>query len=52
MFAIEETGFKAVLSNNPDEIKAAEQSDFQEWERLVQLMKMLLESGLDSLIQH
>jgi glutamine amidotransferase len=36
MFAIERLGFKAVLSNNPDEIKAADKVIFQEWERLVQ----------------
>jgi imidazoleglycerol phosphate synthase glutamine amidotransferase subunit HisH len=33
---IERLGFKAVLSNNPDEIKAADKVIFQEWERLVQ----------------
>jgi imidazoleglycerol phosphate synthase glutamine amidotransferase subunit HisH len=31
MFAIERLGFKAVLSNNPDEIKAADKVIFQEW---------------------
>jgi glutamine amidotransferase len=36
MFAIERLGFKAVLSNNPDEIKAADKVIFPEWERLVQ----------------
>jgi glutamine amidotransferase len=49
MFAIERLGFKAVLSNNPDEIKAADKVIFPEWEAS-SAMKMLLESGLDSLI--
>jgi glutamine amidotransferase len=49
MFAIERLGFKAVLSNNPDEIKAADKVIFPEGEAS-SAMKMLLESGLDSLI--
>jgi glutamine amidotransferase len=48
MFAIERLGFKAVLSNNPDE-KSSRQSDFPGGEAS-SAMKMLLESGLDSLI--
>jgi glutamine amidotransferase len=48
MFAIERLGFKAVLSNNPDEIKAADKVIFRVGEAS-SAMKML-ESGLDSLI--
>jgi glutamine amidotransferase len=43
-------GFKAVLSNNPDEIKAADKVIFPEWEKFSD--ENALESGLDSLIQH
>jgi glutamine amidotransferase len=50
MFAIERLGFKAVLSNNPDEIKAAEKVIFPGVGEASSAMKMLLESGLDSLI--
>jgi glutamine amidotransferase len=48
MFAIERLGFKAVLSNN-HEIKAADKVIFRGG-RASSAMKMLLESGLDSLI--
>jgi glutamine amidotransferase len=48
MFAIERLGFKAVLSNNPDEINSR-QSDFPGVGEASSAMKML-ESGLDSLI--
>jgi glutamine amidotransferase len=50
MFAIERLGFKAVLSNNPDEIKAADKVIFPGVGEASSAMKMLLESGLDSLI--
>ena len=50
MFAIERLGFKAVLSNNPDEIKAADKVIFPGVGEASSAMKMLLESGLDALI--
>jgi glutamine amidotransferase len=50
MFAIERLGFKAVLSNNPDEIKAADKVIFPGVGEASSAMKMLVESGLDSLI--
>ena len=50
MFAIERLGFKAVLSNNPDEIKAADKVIFPGVGEASSAMKMLLESGLDKLI--
>ncbi|MES2578868.1 MAG: imidazole glycerol phosphate synthase subunit HisH [Bacteroidota bacterium] len=50
MFAIERLGFKAVLSNNPDEIKAADKIIFPGVGEASSAMKMLLESGLETLI--
>lgn len=50
MFAIERLGYKAVLSNNPDEIKAAEKVIFPGVGEASNAMKMLQESGLDTLI--
>jgi glutamine amidotransferase len=50
MFAIERLGFKAVLSNNPDEIKAADKVIFPGVGEASSAMKMLQESGLDALI--
>jgi glutamine amidotransferase len=50
MFAIERLGFKAVLSNNPDEIKAADKVIFPGVGEASSAMKMLLENGLDKLI--
>jgi glutamine amidotransferase len=50
MFAIERLGFKAVLSNNPDEIKAADKVIFPGVGEASSAMKMLQESGLDTLI--
>jgi glutamine amidotransferase len=50
MFAIERLGFKAVLSNNPAEIKAADKVIFPGVGEASSAMKMLLESGLDTLI--
>ena len=50
MFAIERLGFKAVLSNNPDEIKAADKVIFPGVGEASSAMKMLVESGLDRLI--
>lgn len=50
MFAIERLGFKAVLSNNTDEIKGADKVIFPGVGEASSAMKMLLESGLDSLI--
>jgi glutamine amidotransferase len=51
MFAIERLGYKAVLSNNPDEIKAADKVIFPGVGEASYAMKMLKESGLDVLIQ-
>ncbi|MFV8340471.1 imidazole glycerol phosphate synthase subunit HisH [Flavobacterium sp. LB3P21] len=50
MFAIERLGLKAVLSNNPDEIKAADKVIFPGVGEASSAMKMLLESGLETLI--
>ena len=50
MFAIERLGFKAVLSNNPDEIKAADKVIFPGVGEASSAMKMLIKSGLDTLI--
>jgi glutamine amidotransferase len=50
MFAIERLGFKAVLSNNPEEIKAADKVIFPGVGEASSAMKMLIESGLDALI--
>ncbi len=50
MFAIERLGYKAVLSNNPEQIKAADKVIFPGVGEASSAMKMLLESGLDSLI--
>ena len=50
MFAIERLGYKAVLSNNPDEIKAADKVIFPGVGEASYAMKMLKESGLDDLI--
>ncbi|MGO4818273.1 imidazole glycerol phosphate synthase subunit HisH [Flavobacterium sp. W22_SRS_FP1] len=51
MFAIERLGYKAVLSNNPEEIKAADKVIFPGVGEASSAMKMLLESGLETLIQ-
>ncbi|WP_367769813.1 imidazole glycerol phosphate synthase subunit HisH [Flavobacterium sp. WC2421] len=50
MFAIERLGFKAVLSNNPEEIKAADKVIFPGVGEASSAMKMLLASGLETLI--
>ncbi|MBO9584684.1 MAG: imidazole glycerol phosphate synthase subunit HisH [Flavobacterium sp.] len=50
MFAIERLGFKAVLSNNPDEIKAADKVIFPGVGEASSAMAKLHESGLESLI--
>jgi len=50
MFAIERLGYKAVLSNNPDEIKAADKVIFPGVGEASYAMKMLQKSGLDTLI--
>ena len=50
MFAIERLGFKAILSNNPDEIKAADKVIFPGVGEASSAMKMLVESSLDTLI--
>ena len=50
MFAIERLGYKAVLSNNPAEIKAADKVIFPGVGEASYAMKMLKESGLDALI--
>ncbi|WP_348812524.1 imidazole glycerol phosphate synthase subunit HisH [Flavobacterium maritimum] len=50
MFAIERLGFKAVLSNNAEEIKAADKVIFPGVGEASYAMKMLKESGLDALI--
>ena len=50
MFAIERLGYKAVLSNNPEEIKAADKVIFPGVGEANYAMKMLQESGLDTLI--
>ncbi|TDO82911.1 glutamine amidotransferase [Flavobacterium chryseum] len=50
MFAIERLGFKAVLSNNPEEIQAADKVIFPGVGEASSAMKKLKESGLDNLI--
>ncbi|KQB42411.1 imidazole glycerol phosphate synthase subunit HisH [Flavobacterium aquidurense] len=50
MFAIERLGFKAVLSNNPEEILAADKVIFPGVGEASSAMLKLRESGLDSLI--
>ncbi|MNS62035.1 Imidazole glycerol phosphate synthase subunit HisH [compost metagenome] len=50
MFAIERLGFKAVLSNNPDEIKSANKVIFPGVGEASSAMTKLRESGLESLI--
>lgn len=50
MFAIERLGYKAVLSNNWDEIKASDKVIFPGVGEASYAMKMLQESGLDVLI--
>jgi glutamine amidotransferase len=50
MFAIERLGFHAILSNNQDEIKAADKVIFPGVGEASYAMKMLQESGLDTLI--
>ncbi|AWK05974.1 imidazole glycerol phosphate synthase subunit HisH [Flavobacterium crocinum] len=50
MFAIERLGFKAVLSNDPEEIKSADKVIFPGVGEASSAMSKLRESGLDSLI--
>ncbi|MBF4464438.1 imidazole glycerol phosphate synthase subunit HisH [Flavobacterium sp. LC2016-12] len=50
MFAIERLGFKAVLSNDPEEIQQADKVIFPGVGEASSAMKKLKESGLDSLI--
>ncbi|GIZ08210.1 imidazole glycerol phosphate synthase subunit HisH [Flavobacterium sp. UMI-01] len=50
LFAIERLGFTAVLTNNPAEIKAADKVIFPGVGEASYAMKMLKESGLDTLI--
>jgi glutamine amidotransferase len=50
MFAIERLGLKAVLSNNPEEILAADKVIFPGVGEASSAMKKLKESGLDRLI--
>ena len=50
MFAIERLGFKAVLSNNAEEIRSADKVIFPGVGEASSAMKKLKESGLDSLI--
>lgn len=50
MFAIERLGYKAILSNDPDEIKSADKVIFPGVGEASYAMKMLKESGLDTLI--
>jgi len=50
IFAIERLGFHAVLSNNPEEIKAADKVIFPGVGEASYAMEMLKESGLDRLI--
>jgi glutamine amidotransferase len=50
MFAIERLGFKAVLSNDPAEIKSADKVIFPGVGEASYAMKMLKQSGLDTLI--
>jgi glutamine amidotransferase len=50
MFAIERLGFKAVLSNTPEEIQSADKVIFPGVGEAGYAMKKLKESGLDALI--
>ncbi|MGQ7947708.1 imidazole glycerol phosphate synthase subunit HisH [Flavobacterium sp. WC2509] len=50
MFAIERLGYKAVLSNDPEEIKSADKVIFPGVGEASYAMKMLKKSGLDTLI--
>lgn len=50
MFAIERLGFKAVLSNNPEEIQSADKVIFPGVGEASSAMEKLIESGLDNLI--
>ncbi|MRX39980.1 imidazole glycerol phosphate synthase subunit HisH [Flavobacterium sp. LC2016-23] len=50
MFAIERLGFKAVLSNNPEEIQKADKVIFPGVGEASSAMTKLRESGLDALI--
>ncbi|MGO4773039.1 imidazole glycerol phosphate synthase subunit HisH [Flavobacterium sp. W22_SRS_FK3] len=50
MFAIERLGFKAVLSNNPEEIQQADKVIFPGVGEASYAMRKLKESGLDGLI--
>lgn len=50
MFAIERLGYKAILSNNPEEILAADKVIFPGVGEASSAMEKLIESGLDSLI--
>jgi glutamine amidotransferase len=50
MFAIERLGFKAVLSNSPEEIQAADKVIFPGVGEASYAMKKLKETGLDTLI--
>lgn len=50
IFAIERLGYKAILSNNPDEIKVADKVIFPGVGEASYAMKMLQKSGLDALI--
>ena len=50
LFAIERLGYTAVLTNNPEEIKAAEKVIFPGVGEASYAMKMIKESGLDTLI--
>lgn len=50
LFAIERLGYSAVLTNNPEEIQAADKVIFPGVGEASYAMKMLKESGLDTLI--
>lgn len=50
LFAIERLGYKAILSNNPDEIKVADKVIFPGVGEASYAMKMLQKTGLDALI--
>ena len=50
LFAIERLGYTAVLTNNPEEIKTADKVIFPGVGEASYAMKMLKESGLDTLI--
>lgn len=49
-FAIERLGYKAILSNNPEEIKGADKVIFPGVGEASSAMKKLRESGLDTII--